>query len=54
MQPQRPSGKPRDMKMPRMRRIERPAEQAHPDAATVSEPRQTGCQGRTWPVPVIR
>ena len=55
VQPQPPQRQCGDVPMPRMRRIERAAEQADAHPPPVAEPRQRihkpRAQGRTWPVP---
>jgi len=52
IQPQSPPRQLRHMEMPRMRWIERAAENTHAHAPPVAEPRQRiSTQGRTWPAP---
>jgi hypothetical protein len=59
IEPQAPSREVDDVAMPRMRRIERTAEQPDARAAPVTEPRdrlmpKRRVQGRTCPVPITR
>ena len=59
IEPQPPASNIDDMAMPRMRRIERTAEQANAHPSPIAEPgdrlmRRRRVQGRTCPVPITR